>query len=253
MGNPSTLLILSGFDPTTGAGLTRDVLTARDCGVYPLSIPTTLTIQNSARFLSATPVATSYLEKSVALLFEEFSPKICKIGLIPTESEKYINSVAHIINSHNLTPVIDPIIKPTMASDRSKISSKYLDLLKDSIITPNRKEIELLLKHLHADVPDDDAACALKLSSLLNAVVVLTNGKKGVTLCDLNGEITRFPVKNLNLTREVHGTGCTFSTALASFLAKEYSLVDAVKEAVNYVDGLLEGRIVWGESDQDYL
>ncbi|MCK5809299.1 bifunctional hydroxymethylpyrimidine kinase/phosphomethylpyrimidine kinase [bacterium] len=253
MGNPATLLILSGFDPTTGAGLTRDVLTARDCGVYPLSVPTTLTIQNSARFLSATPVATSYLEKSVALLFEEFSPKICKIGLIPTESEEYINSVAQIINSYKLTAVIDPIIKPTMASDRSEISSKYLTLLRNSIVTPNRKETDLLLKHLRADIPDDDAACALKLSTLLNAVVVLTNGKKGVTLCNLNGEITHFPVKNLGLTREVHGTGCTFSTAIASFLAKDFSLTDAVKEAVDYVDGLLEGRIVWGGSSQDYL
>ena len=52
MDNLATLLILSGFDATTGAGISRDILTARDNGVYPLAIPTVLTVQNSKKFHS---------------------------------------------------------------------------------------------------------------------------------------------------------------------------------------------------------
>ena len=252
MDSLSTLLIISGFDPTSGAGLSRDVITARDCGVYPLSLPTVLTVQNSAQFLSSTPVDVGYIERAATLLFDEFSPAVCKVGLLPLESFDHLKTVSDIVDTHNLIAVVDPIIKPTMALEKSVITKHYIAFLRHKIITPNRKEAEILLEYHGKESEKDDSALALKLSELLQSSVVLTNGKKGVTVAH-KGNSTHFPVKNIVITREIHGTGCTFSTALASYLAQEFSLLDATAKTIVYVDKMVENRVVRKESQQDYL
>ncbi|HNT28770.1 MAG TPA: bifunctional hydroxymethylpyrimidine kinase/phosphomethylpyrimidine kinase, partial [bacterium] len=72
------LLVLSGLDPTGGAGLTADVAMARSLGLHPLPVPTVLTVQNSLRFSGMRPVEPAYIRSAVESLAEEFRFDVAK-------------------------------------------------------------------------------------------------------------------------------------------------------------------------------
>ncbi len=252
MPDTTPLLICSGFDPTGGAGVTQDILTAVDNGVYPLSLPTVLTTQNSFRFTGTEDVSSEYIERSVELLFEEFSPRVCKIGLLPS-NEDLIHVIRTIQTRYNLRAVIDPVLKPTAESTTEVSARLLLPLLHGAIITPNKHEALLLLSLFESSLPHINTEIVEHLSGYLNGTVVLTDGPNGISFSCHGKTAQHIAVEDLLLSRDTHGTGCAFSTAVAAQLALGKPIEQAVQLAATYLDTLLKSVVDRPHSKQNYL
>ena len=133
------LLVLAGLDPTGGAGLIADAATARALGCHPLTIPTTLTVQNSLRFISAAPVDPSYIAAAINTLAAEFIFDTAKIGLVPVADANWLDTVGPVVRQRCRHIVIDPVLKATAAADAVRPNDAFLRFISGpgTVITPN--------------------------------------------------------------------------------------------------------------------
>jgi len=247
------LLLLAGFDPSGGAGILADAATARACGCYPLGVPTTLTIQNSLHFESADPVATTYIERAVAMLAAEFSFDTAKAGLVPVDDAAWLERIGDLLRRHCRRIVIDPVLRPTAGVQSIAFGSAYLSFLAGTVVTPNHHELALLAKAAGVE-RFDVAATALALAEYLDGTTVVTyeGSEPRILVADREGT-TDIPITLVPLDRPVHGTGCRFSTALACSLAQGKSLPDAVADAAAHLTAALQRREHFHPDGQEFI
>lgn len=248
------VLILSGIDPTNGAGLGRDILTVKETGCHPLSVPTVLTVQNSMRFDSSELVNIDYIQKSIELLQEEFSIKAVKTGLVPTE-RAWLKDFSELLDQFCVPIVTDTVIKATSDSNDLEIPVSYLKLItgKNRIITPNLKE----LKNIHQlafGKEDRTEKMAVNIAEKFDCTVLTTfEGKKDTILLAEKGKTEEAVIEIFNSDNSYHGTGCTFSSALASCLGQEKSLRESIKKASVYTLAKVKNSIQFNPEGQHFL
>ncbi len=252
-----TIAILSGFDPTNGAGISVDIQTAKFLKIYPLAVPSVLTVQNSKQFSYAKIVEPNYIIDSFNSIFEEFSPEILKIGLIPTENEKWLKDVSKILANFK-TIIIDPILKPFSAQDFFQPADCFKDFIsgKNKILTPNKKELvklfELIEKKSSKNFSILQMAKTVHLKTNSSLIVKFEREKGEVLILENQKEtIVTFDLKDIN--GEIHGTGCRFSTFLACELVKNKDLTSAVKNAVKFMDKQLENLHKFSNNGQFFI
>ncbi len=247
------LLLLAGLDPTSGAGLVADALTARDLGCHPLVVPSMLTVQNSRRFVTAEAVSPTYIEHAVATLADEFSFDTVKVGIVPAADAAWLDAVGRILHGRCHRFVIDPVLRPTATTQETKPGDAYLAFLGGAVITPNQRELTLLSEA--AGIGEHDVATAARaLAKHLSATIVVTfEGKESRVLVAENGITTDIPLTLLPAERPIHGTGCRFSTAVACGLARGKDIVNAVADAVGYLTTALSRRERFHPDGQDFL
>lgn len=251
------LFILSGFDPTGGAGIIADVFTARDMGVFPISAPSVLTVQNSINFSSSQNIGYKYIIDAAALLFAEFSPCCAKVGLVPSGDAVWLSEIKKAVLSKIPRVVIDPVLKATACEGYSQISPEYLNFISGSnvVLTPNNIELErLALQFLPEFKAMDCEQKAIALHKLTGAdIVVKFEGREGRVLVISNGCADNIIFDIIAIDRPVHGTGCRFSAAVASCLAKDMKLHESVKKSIEYMSGKIKERVAFNLSGQDYI
>jgi len=254
MSKTPSVLILSGIDPTNGAGLGRDILSVRENNCYPLSVPTALTVQNSMEFQSLKAVDIEHIRKSVDLIKNEFSIKTVKTGLVPTD-KKWLEGFSQILLTFSVPIVIDTVIKATSDSNSSiDIPKQYLDLItgKNRIITPNLRELTNIYT-LAFGSKNSPKIMAGNISKKFGCTVLTTfEGEKSSIFITDNNSTEEIEITLINSHNSYHGTGCTFSSALASFLALEYSLSESVKKAADYTGRKIDNSIKFKEQGQYY-
>ncbi len=238
------LLVLAGLDPTGGAGLIADAATARALGCHPLTIPTTLTVQNSLRFTSAAPVDPSYIAAAINTLAVEFTFDTAKIGLVPVADANWLDTVGPVVRQRCRHIVIDPVLKATAAADTVKPNDAFIRFISGpgTVITPNTRELGLIADALGIapETPDITARAVATATGV--TVVVTFETEKPFILIAGPDRITEIPVTLVPTDQPVHGTGCRFSTALACGIAAGMPLPDAVKRAADHLT-LILGRI----------
>lgn len=238
------LLVLAGLDPTGGAGLIADAATARALGCYPLTVPTTLTVQNSLRFASAAPVDPSYIAAAIDTLADEFTFDTVKVGLVPAADGAWLDTVGALVRGRCRHIVIDPVLKATAAAHAVRPNAPFLRFISGpgTVITPNARELGLIADALGLAV-DTPGVTARAVNAATGATVVVTfETEKAVVLIAGQGGTVEIPVTLVPLDRPVHGTGCRFSTAIACGLAAGMPLPDAVERAAAHLTAQL-GRI----------
>ena len=247
------VLILSGIDPTNGAGLGRDILTVKETGCYPLSVPTVLTSQNSMEFQSSTAVDANYIRSSVKLLQKEFSIRAVKTGLVPTD-DKWIEEFAELLKQFSVPIVIDTVVKATTDNMETAIPGSYLKLINGNnrIITPNLRE----LKNIHMltfssqDTPEKMAA---NISKKLKCTVLTTFEGTESFITLTQGKLQKnIRIELINSQNSYHGTGCTFSSALASFLASDFTLTESVRKASGYTGQKITSALKFTDKGQHF-
>lgn len=248
------VLILSGVDPTNGAGVGRDVITVKETGCHPLSVPTVLTVQNSMKFDSSTAVSIGYIQKSIELLQEEFSIKAVKTGLVPTE-RAWLKDFSELLDQFCVPIVTDTVIKATSDSKNLEIPESYLKLItgKNRIITPNLKELKKI--HLLAFGKEDKTEkMAVNIAEKFDCTVLTTfEGKKDAILLAEKGKTEEIAIEIFNSDNSYHGTGCTFSSALASCLGQEKFLRESVKRASVYTLTKVQSSVQFNPDGQHFL
>ncbi len=244
-------LSIAGSDSCGGAGIQADIKTMTALGVYGMTAITALTAQNTTGVKQVEEVTKEFLEAQLDCIFEDIRPDAVKTGMIP--NAELMEAVAQRLSYyevHNL--VIDPVMVATSGS--SLMANEAVDTLKNKLlplkglITPNIPETQVLVgQELHTE---EDMEAAAKLLYDVYGCSVLVKGGHGIKDANdylyhagkgqwLRGE----RIDNPN----THGTGCTLSSAIASFLAMGEPLEDAVAHGKDYLTGAIRAGLDLGK------
>jgi len=238
-----TLLTIAGFDPSSGAGVTADLMVFAAHGFFGTSCITALTVQNTLGVFATHAVASDIVSATLDCLFTDLPPAGIKIGMLAT-AENVSAVSAFLTRIRHQTPVVvvlDPVLKSSSGKDlldASGIAAVRTELLpKVDWITPNIHELGVLLaRDLHSG--SDLAAAAADLQKLGNNLTVVVTGGD----LDPPDDLILPPHSNqISLhgdkvrTTSTHGTGCAFSSALLSHLLLTGNSLQAATAAKRYV------------------
>lgn len=238
-----SVLSIAGSDSSGGAGIQADIKTILANGCYAMTAITALTAQNTRDVLGICDTTPEFLERQIQTVCEDIIPDAVKIGMV--SSVNLIHTIAKMLRKYNLkNVVVDPVMIST--SGCKLISDDAIDVLIDelfplaTIITPNIPEAELLSCQ-KIQTAEDMERVGQMIADKYNVAVLLKGGHR---ICDANDLLVTgtnciwfqgVRVDNDN----THGTGCTLSSAIASWLAKGYDLVDSVNHAKLYISQTL--------------
>ncbi len=243
MSKTPVILLISGMDPTGGAGMSADIRTCARTGSYPLSCITALTVQNQHGVKSINPTHPDLLRDQIDAAVEAARPDAVKIGLLPTPET--VETVAESIRRHNLeNVVVDTVMAPTAAGrliDRRDDTARAMlhslfPLV--SLITPNVQEASLF------------RAMAGRPLNTLSPYLLLKGGDADGAVCtvctdslcrgsELLQEYTTPRIASPNL----HGTGCVLSSAIASYLGHGLNMAEAVGHAKRFVHEAIQRNV----------
>jgi len=248
------VLSIAGSDPSGGAGGQADIKTFAAFRCYGMAAVTALTVQNTQGVLRVEPVAPELVAAQIDVIFADSEVAAVKIGMLTTAeiAEAVASSLARA-GARNI--VLDPVLAATRGAGLSgaglaaAIVARLLPLA--TLVTPNLGEAATLTQTPLAHDTDAMAEQARALVGLGARAALVTGGHLAGApfdvLCDDAG-IGRFHGQRVE-TRNVHGTGCALSSAIAAGLAQGETLIDAIagakawlEEALAASDALRVGR-----------
>ena len=245
------VLSIAGSDSGGGAGIQADLKTFAALGCYGMTAITALTAQNTVGVQGIHPVPAAFLKAQLQSVVEDIGVDAVKIGML--HAPEIVEVVAWAIDHYRLKNVVlDPVMVATsgdrlIASDTVQVLVREL-FPRAALITPNLDEAALLLQQPIVDADGLDGAAEALLAMGAQAVLLKGGHLPGDALVDvllqpgqpmLRLTSTRIPSRN------VHGTGCTLSSAIAAHLALGLGLVDAVQAARHFIRAAIsEGAAV---------
>ena len=245
-----TALTIAGSDSSGGAGIQADIKTMTLNGVYAMSAITALTAQNTTGVRRIQESSPEFLKDQLDAVFEDIFPDAVKIGMVA--SRELICVIADVLNYyHAKNIVVDPVMVATSGSSLMQTDAiqtlieKLLPLA--TLVTPNIPEAQVL-SGIKIQTREDMHNAAKKIGDSYGCAVLLKGGHSINDANDLlyaNGEFTWFAGKRID-NPNTHGTGCTLSSAIASNLAKGFTLTQSVQRAKNYISGALAAMLDLG-------
>ncbi len=252
MTNPTTpykhyprVLSIAGSDSGGGAGIQADLKTFSALGCYGMTAITALTAQNTQGVRGIFGVPPEFLAAQIDAVIEDIGVDAVKIGML--HAPEIVRVVAQAIRKHKLQRVVlDPVMVAT-SGDRLIAEETVAVLVQElfplaTVITPNLDEAELLLGHKISGISGLEPA-AQELLALGAPNVLLKGGHlQGEEVVDLLLQPGREPVRLSSQrisSQNVHGTGCTLSSAIAAQLATGHPLEQAVRLARAYILGAI--------------
>ena len=244
------VLTIAGSDSSGGAGIQADIKTMQANGVYAMSAVTALTAQNTTGVTGIMEVTPEFLGKQLDAVMTDIRPDAVKIGMV--SSGKLIKVIAEKLKEYQIEKVVvDPVMIATSGSrliSENAIATLQTYLLPiATVITPNIPEAEVLAG-MEIAFEKDMIEAAKKINETYHCAVLCKGGHSLNDANDLlyeNQNATWFHGKRIN-NPNTHGTGCTLSSAIASNLAKGYSLEQSIGRAKVYISGALEAMLDLG-------
>ena len=246
-----TALTIAGSDCSGGAGIQADMKTMTVNGVYAMSVITALTAQNTTGVRAIQESTPDFLKQQLDAVFEDIYPDAVKIGMVA--SSELIRVIADRLKYYDAkNVVVDPVMVATSGSALMK--NDALQTLIDellplaTLVTPNIPEAQVLSGR-NIENKEDMLIAAKYIGDTYHCAVLLKGGHNINDANDLlyaNGALTWFAGKRIE-NPNTHGTGCTLSSAIASNLAKGFTLVASVQRAKDYISGALAAMLDLGE------
>jgi hydroxymethylpyrimidine/phosphomethylpyrimidine kinase len=239
------VLTIAGSDSGGGAGIQADLKTFAALGCYGMSAITALTAQNTLGVQGIHAVPPAFLKAQIQSVVEDIGVDALKIGML--HEPAVVEVVAWAIDHYQLTRVVlDPVMVAT-SGDRLMASETVQVLVRElfpraSVITPNLDEAALLLGHeiLDADALNQAAQDLLAMGA--KAVLLKGGHLAGDEVVDLlvqaDGPSRRLASPRI-ASQNVHGTGCTLSSAMAAYLALGHGLSESVALARTFILGAI--------------
>lgn len=246
-----TALSIAGSDSGGGAGIQADIKTMMANGVYAMTAVTALTAQNTTGVTGIFESTPEFLGKQLDSVFTDIYPDAVKIGMV--SSAKLIETISDKLRQYGAKHVVvDPVMVSTSGSrllEENAIETLTSELIPlAEVVTPNIPEAEILSAKTITDEKEMVKA-AEEIGRRYGCSVLVKGGHQINDANDLlwkDGEIKWFRGKKID-NPNTHGTGCTLSSAIASNLAKGYSLDDSVERAKRYISGCLEAMLDLGK------
>lgn len=241
-----TMLTIAGSDSIGGAGIQADIKTCCALGVYAMSVITAITAQNTTGVKSYTAISEDMLREQLEAVMTDVNVDAVKIGMLPDAGS--ITVVADILQKYKVRNiVVDPVMVATSGdslfdgqdSTIKKLVSRLFSIA--DVVTPNIPEAETLSGIKITD-RDSRIAAARAISLMVpNGYVYLKGGHmeddklEDIMVSQTDANILSLVSDKID-TINTHGTGCSLSSAIASFLSKGNSVNDAVTMAKRFIN-----------------
>ncbi|MBU3902483.1 MAG: bifunctional hydroxymethylpyrimidine kinase/phosphomethylpyrimidine kinase [Candidatus Thermoplasmatota archaeon] len=245
------VLTIAGSDSSGGAGVQADMKTFSVLGVHGCSVITCVTAQSSKTVKTIYPLPLNVVEEQIDIVVKDLKIKVVKTGML--HDAGIVKLVAKKIKDYKLKAVVDPVM--TSTTGKKLIAEDYADSLRryliptSMIVMPNLYEAGVIANFKVRNINDMKKACRIihKMGAKYvlmkgghlrkNCVDVLYDGKKFLFYCR----------KKMN--KKAHGSGCTYSSLVAGFVAKGYSVENAVGTAKKIINRMIESGYNVGSID----
>lgn len=250
--NPHTkycrVLTIAGSDSGGGAGIQADLKTISANGCYAMSVITALTAQNTVGVHAIHPVPVDFVRQQMEAVLTDIGVDAVKIGML--FSPELIRCVAGQLDRFEVEKIVlDPVMVATsgdiLLQDEAIGALKEYLVPRAGIITPNLPEAEVLLGH-KIQTSAEVSLAAVELAELGCANILIKGGhledRASDDLLYLGAQQRSVILQGERIkTRNTHGTGCTLSSAVASFMARGEGVEGAVRLAKEYISGAVKG------------
>ncbi len=248
----SKILIIAGSDSSGGAGIQADIKTVTALGSYAMTAITAVTIQNTTGVKSIVTIKPKEISNQIEFTSKDIKPDAIKIGML--HSSNVIRSVISSLNNIKIKKIIlDPVM---IAKGGAKlIDNKAIKLLKNSLI----KKVSLITPN----IPEAEVLTNIKIKTrgdmIYAASILIRMGAKNVLIKGghLNSKFVEDIFVNKNeiriiknkriTTKNTHGTGCTLSTAIATFFSCGKTLKKSCELATKYVNSAIGSNLNYGK------
>lgn len=243
-----SVLTIAGSDSGGGAGIQADLKTFSALGCYGTSAITAITVQNTLGVTGIHSIPSPIVQGQIKAVMDDIQPGAIKIGMV--HSTELAIAISDTLKAYQNTPMVfDPVMVAT--SGDKLIKEDTVALLKTilfplmTLITPNLDEAELLVQQKISNVEDMRRVAKTLLQTGCFAVLLKGGHLKGEKVYDVytdqEGKEQIFESPYIE-SENVHGTGCTLSSAIAAYLSQNHDLLVAVEKARTYVyEAILHG------------
>ena len=255
-------LTVAGSDSCGGAGIQADLRTFAAYGVYGASTVTAITAQTPDKITQVEPLSGKLVLAQLESIFSALTVNTVKIGMLANAD--IIEALAKTLNAHKpQNIIIDPVL--ISSSGTGLLDKKAIDILKSVLLpyatwfTPNVSEVEALTG-LKIKNHEDMADAALHCSELWDCVTIIKGGdfkpngkpKRIIDIMASYGKVYELSAKRVKIPKGFgesfsHGTGCTFSSAIAASLALDMHWKDVVIGSKAFVLGSLTETVIIGD------
>ena len=248
----SKILIIAGSDSSGGAGVQADIKTVSSLGSYALTAVTAVTIQNTFGVKSIIPIPPNQIKNQIIYSAKDIKPDAIKIGML--HSRLVIKKVLESLRLVKIKKIVlDPVMVAkggTKLIDEEAIKILKKDLIqKVSLITPNIPEAEVLTGTKIRD-KNDMILAANELINLGAKNVLLKGGHlntKKVEDIFVNKSDIKIFISQRHKTHNTHGTGCTLSSAITTFLSCGKPIKKACELGIMYVNSAINSNPKYGK------
>jgi hydroxymethylpyrimidine/phosphomethylpyrimidine kinase len=237
--HPPVVLSISGFDPSSGAGVTADIKTIAAHGCFGISCATALTVQNTSGVSRVVLMDPKVIRETLLSLASDMQIAAVRIGMLGSAAAA--DATADFLEKLKSSAVVlDPILKSSSGADL--LDKAGLEVLKKrlfplaAVITPNLAEAQELSGFRVGSLPEmKAAAAALQRAGARNVVITGGHLPSGSDFVMLESGAEHEVAGRTIESRSTHGTGCAYATAMACNLANGMDVLNAARAAKEYV------------------
>jgi len=248
----SKILIIAGSDSSGGAGIQADIKTVTALGGYAMTAVTAITAQNTTGVNSVVPIPPKEIEKQILFTSKDIKPDAIKIGML--HSSIVINSVIKSLRKVKTKKIIlDPVMVAKggfkLINDTAINTLRKKLINKVYLITPNIPEAEVLTKTKIKTLEDMIRSANILLKFGVKNILIKGGHRNTKIMQDLfinKKEMKIFRNKKIE-TKNTHGTGCTLSSAIATFLACGKSINKSCELGIKYVNQSIRSNLNYGK------
>ena len=248
----SKILIIAGSDSSGGAGIQADIKTVTSLGSYAMTAITAVTAQNTTGVKSIVPIATKEISNQIIFTSKDIKPDAIKIGML--HSTKVIDCIIKSLDKIKIKKIVlDPVMVAKCGSkliNDNAIKSLKLKLIKRvMLITPNIPETEILTK-TKIRTKEDMIFAANKLLEFGAKNVLIKGGhldSKFVQDIFVNKSEIKIFNSHRHKTKNTHGTGCTLSSAITTFLSCGKPIKKSCELGIKYVSSAIKTNPSYGK------
>jgi len=246
-----SVLAIAGFDGSGGAGIQADIKTISALGCYATSVLTALPVQNTQGVREIYPIDVSAVAGQLEAILDDIFPDAIKIGMVHTP--ELVETLVHVLSKYRKVPIVfDPVMVAT--SGHRLIEDNTIETIVTKlfpiadVITPNMDEAAILANINVATLQDMEVAGKSIRQMGCNNILLKGGHQQSAQLTslfiDTKDKQHYFAAGRLE-TNNTHGSGCSLSSAIASYIANGYPLLNAVEHAQQYVyDAIDNGKDV---------
>ena len=248
----SKILIIAGSDSSGGAGIQADIKTVTALGCYAMTAVTAVTTQNTTGVNSVVPISPKEIEKQILFTCKDIKPDGIKIGMLHS-SEVILSVIRALRRVKTKKIILDPVMVAKggfkLINERAIKTLREKLMKKAHLVTPNIPEAEVLTRTKIKSLKDMINAANILLELGVKNILIKGGHRNTKTMNDVFLNRKEFRIfKNKKIkTKNTHGTGCTLSSAIATFFACGKSLNKSCELGIKYVNQSIRSNLNYGK------